>query len=71
MPLTVKGLLLGVLCILDILEWVSSPPGWVITNYVVLYWVMVGLGLYEGLSAIALSATLATVSGALLFEPAK
>ncbi|MGK7890610.1 MAG: hypothetical protein AB4042_14865 [Leptolyngbyaceae cyanobacterium] len=68
MPLTVKGLLLGILGILDVVEWVASPQGWIITNYVTLYWTIVGLGLYEGLSAIALSATMATISALLLFE---
>jgi hypothetical protein len=68
MPLTVRGLLWAVLSVLEIVEWLTSPPGWVMSNYLVLYWTMVGLNLYDGLSAIALSATLATVSGLLLFD---
>ncbi|NET49760.1 MAG: hypothetical protein F6K09_13795, partial [Merismopedia sp. SIO2A8] len=54
--------------VLDMVEWLFSPRGWLTTTWLALYLVMSVSGLYDVLTAIAFSGLLTVVSTALLFE---
>lgn len=69
MPLAVRGLLLGILGILEFTEWVTSPQGWAITGYATIYCVMVTSGLSHDLNTMAIFSVCVAISGTLLFEP--
>lgn len=68
MSSTVKGLLLSILSVLDMVAWLASPHGWMTVTWLALYLVMSISGLYDVVTAIAFSGLLTIISTNILFE---
>jgi len=69
MPLAVKGLLISLLSLINVLEWLTSPQGWITTTYVAVYLAMTASGIYDTATAITFAGVLSVLSCVFLFEP--
>ena len=68
MSATVRGLLLTLLSLLDVIAWIASPLGWLTINWLTFYYVMTTSDTYVPMVAIAFSGALALLSTMILFD---